>query len=257
MAKFSPIAPPEYLRLLKAKGILGDYHLILAHDVVARPKLYEGLFEEDDFIIMDNSLCELGHPVEGSVMLEACQIVHASCAVLPDHLQEKSRTLMDSRIALDEWMTLGIHYATKAGFMCVPQGRTYKEVEDCIIEFSVMAMDDPINYYSIPKVIGEVHGSRMPIINYIYSHWKGITEPFVHLLGFSNSIKDDVECAKQSIVMGIDSAVPIRSGMNGTMMHLESTQHSPRGTYFEDASSIDYVSGLVDHNIDKMREWIK
>lgn len=264
MAKYSAVAPPEFLLMLKEHGLLGDYHLVLAHDVVERPKLYEELFNcsehEDDFIIMDNSLCELGKPVTREVMKEACDILQPDCVVLPDCLQERGKTLMSTGRALGEWSAYGVLDNVKNGFMVVPQGKTYDIVIDCIVDLhSFIDGGAPINYWSIPKVISEVHGSRMPILRFFEEVLPYPGDACIHLLGFGNLIKDDLRCAKHSLVMGIDSALPVRMGLNAQVLNSCTLDDSRRGDFWEQAikhAKRDELPSFVTHNINYVRRMI-
>ena len=105
MAEFAPVAPPEMLLDLKEKGALGKYHLLLAHDVAARPDLYRAVFDDvhDTYIIMDNSLIELGYPVTTDVMAKACEVVIPDVIVLPDVLNDMKLTLDYSVAAARSW----------------------------------------------------------------------------------------------------------------------------------------------------------
>ncbi len=252
MVGFSPVAPPEYLHLLKREGLLGNYHLLLAHDVAARPHLYEGLFTEDDFIIMDNSLIELGIPVNSSVMSAACKVVPVTCAVLPDYMKNKVRTLESAREALVEWTRRGIDKLVSDGFMAVPQGSTPSEILECSEDLAIMAMDYPINYWGVGKYIGETFGSRRAFVQELTKNSKAL----VHLLGFTNHLADDVTCSQIDGVIGIDSAVPVRLGNVGirilTKNYIDSSRR-PKD-YWERCASWQVVNDNVRHNINFVRE---
>lgn len=255
MSYFSPVAPPSYLKMLKEADLLGNYHLILAHDVVDKPDLYKSIYSDDDFIIMDNSLIELGQPVSADVMKQACEIIKPDCIVLPDHLGDMQKTLESTKLAAIEWMRAGIHKLAKNGFMVVPQGQDIHEMVQCINEFKTLSAEEhiPINYWSIPKIFGETNGSRMPALLYMESV---IKDPCIHLLGFSNSLADDVYCANHPLVMGIDSAVPTRMGIRGETMHVTNKEHSARGNYFEECEDEKIIVPLVRSNLNYIRKKI-
>lgn len=258
MAKYAPIAAPQYLRMLKAAGLLGNYHLILAHDVVANPELYRDLFSPNDFIIMDNSLIELGHPVDTATMLKACEFIMPTCVVLPDHLENTEKTLEATMQAGEEWKAAGIEALTFNGFMAVPQGKTYDKITGCydILKEWSEHTGVAINYWGIPKAYGERNKSRMPVIEYIAG--ASVAPPQnMHLLGFSHNLSDDIKCAQHDCVKGIDSAVPIRLGMHGVGLSMATKKHAPRGAFFEQSAKETMINRLVAANLNYVRHMIQ
>jgi len=241
MAKFGPVAPPAVLWALKRAGVLGDYHLLLAHDVAERQAKYYGLFTPDDIIIMDNSVIELGHPVSASVMLEALKVVKSKYVVLPDVIGDMERTLESTMGCYGEWQLAGM-----SNFMAVPQGATYEEWKRCAFK---MAQLPDVAIWGVPRRVCQALGSREEAVQIL----NGISNRPIHLLGFSDNLEDDIKCAKMQNVLGIDSTVPIRLGLLGIEItpHLES--HPPRGSWFETATEIN---DLVVKNLQAVRSWI-
>jgi len=192
-------------------GHLGNYHLLLAHDVYANPHAYASIFRrdvEDLYIIMDNSLIELGYPAPMEQMREACKTVRADIVVLPDYLGELEMTLEASEKYAKQYNLNDI-----GPLMGVPQGKNYTEIMGCATE---LAGIENVQALGIPRHITEVG------INGAHSRW-GIVEALsnehpdmdLHLLGFSDYTEDDFKCARHPSVMGIDSAAPVRLGLMG------------------------------------------
>ncbi len=240
MSNFAPVAPPELLSLLKKADLLGDYHLLLAHDVVARPDLYIEIFDGfEGTIIMDNSLIELGYPVTLDTMIEALEVVDSTYVVLPDHLGDVFKTIEASRNASTTW---GAALHKKAKLMAVIQGNTITEIGWCIEEYKNMIN---IGAYAVPKIVGDTHGSRRDVISLCVQ--EGCVP--IHLLGFSKSGEDDAHCAQMQQVMGIDSAVPLRLGLDGIRWSTQLVENSKRGDFWEKAAKLEEIPLHMHQNL--------
>lgn len=248
MAQFGPVAPLPILEELNDAGVLGTYHLLLAHDVVKHPNQYRRLFNKPNmFIIMDNSLIELGHPVDTQTMVDACKIANADVCVLPDYLGDYERTIAATTAVYDEWVS-----APLPGFMAVVQGKTFDECVRCINSYRVLdEADKAIEMWSAPKIIQKHLNTRYTLIDKMV---KMKCTP-IHMLGFSDNLNDDIFCAHSfQDVQGIDSAVPIRLGINGLAMDKTIPAHAPRGDYMESAKHINEL-GLS--NLLVTRQWFR
>ncbi len=244
MSLLAPVGPPKLLLDLKEKGVLGKYHLLLAHDVVAQADAYKEVFDdiENLYVIMDNSLCELGHPVTTEVMLEACKIVPPTTVVLPDYMNKYSETISASSQALFEWRDAGLR-----SFMGVIQGQNLTEMRKCMQEMSRLPN---ITAWGVPRCTTYAIGTRWGILQDCIMMNDGRR---IHLLGFSDNLRDDVACARLFKVSGIDSAVPVRLGLAGTEIDMNVNEHAPRGNFWETA--IEANPQAVD-NLKIVRKWI-
>jgi hypothetical protein len=235
MSQFAPVCPPALLKDMKSKGVLGKYHLLLAHDVVAKPRLYRDIFKrgEGHYIIMDNSLIELGKPCDDNTMLAAWGVLTPDVCVLPDRLCDAEYTIAESFKAAGRWYALGMD-----SFLGVVQGQNEAEILECAETYARMPT---INAISVPRVVTDrVLGSRMGITRKIHSLYPEIP---IHLLGFSNNIQDDIETARFRFVKGIDSAVPVRAGLLGLSLGLDPpgkfNNLPPRGQFWEEAKTLN------------------
>ncbi len=252
MPEFAPVAPPELLLLMKKEDMLGKYHLLLAHDVVARPELYKEVFDdvEKRTIIMDNSLIELGSPVSVSTMAAAVEIVLTEYVVLPDHLGQSRKTIEAVKQAADDWVDAGLD-----NFMVVIQGSDLRECMWCIEEYIHMIdLGLPMGAWSVPKIIGDTLGSRREICSELSQFGKPI-----HLLGFTNDLEDDSHCAHMPFVQGIDSAVPLRLGVQNIRWHasMSPEQQGGRGNYWEEASKLESMPSQLMYNLTVARRTFK
>jgi hypothetical protein len=250
MAKFAPVCPINIVSKL-SPSTCGDYHLLLAHDVAAKAKEYSmffGLHRNMD-IIMDNSVIELGGAVDLKVVKAACHAVDTTSVVLPDVLLDAQATIESCTKALDVWPNafadlFGVN--NTRGFMIVPQGKTLAEFAWCAQQF---ASHPKINYWGVPRNLVEHIGSRRDAIDIVSA-----LNPHrdIHMLGFSDNICDDVICAKDRRVNGIDSAVPLRAGTLGIEFSFN-TVMPKRGDWWDTATHVP----LMDQNIENYKRWIR
>jgi len=215
MANFAPVAPIRILEQFSQMGIIGEYHLLLAHDIISNPlasRAYQDVFGKRQWegtVILDNSIIELGNAVDLDVIAEAAEIVRANVIVLPDVLEDGVATVTSIDDAYDEWAErfddlLGDN---NYRFMMVPQGKTIEEFRDCA---EALYQIDPgaDHMWGIPRNLVKLHGSRTDAITAVHEIDPSYA---IHLLGFSDTLADDIECARRQEVGGIDSAVPIRT----------------------------------------------
>lgn len=250
MAKFAPVAPIGVVSNLKPSSS-GDYHLLLAHDVAENSKLYSKFFGmfRNFTIIMDNSVIELGGAVDLKIVKNACTAVDSTSVVLPDVLLDGKSTVESCQKALESWpaqFTDLFGHRADRGFMLVPQGKTLAEFAWCAQQF---ANDPRINFWGVPRNLVKEVGSReraIDIVSAINPHRR------IHLLGFSDDIVDDVICAKDRRVDGIDSAVPLRAGSLGITFEFNTVMPS-RGDWWDTARHVD----LMDQNIETYKNWIR
>lgn len=242
---FAPVVPPQILLQMKQSGIFGKYHLLLAHDIVAQKDLYKEIFKDrrkgEVFIILDNSLIELGYPAPTKDLVEAAEIVKPDCIVLPDHLSNTSKTLEASHDAIQEWKGNDL-----PPFLGVVQGKNFGDCLHCAETLVKMGC----LYLSVPRIVTENLKTRKSITESIYRQ----TKVGIHLLGFSNvRFFDDFSAIKCEGVMGIDSAVPIRLGQQNIDLTEDACNKiGPRGDYWETCTEL---TPQIIHNIGKARGW--
>lgn len=264
MGKFAPVAPLEVVHILEEQEALGDYHLLLAHDVLANRREYEDTFANKKYtIIMDNSLIELGYPLPMKETLEAANIVGAQYFVLPDVLGDYHLTMTATVQALKEFDAIYCQKTFKESLelpspVPVIQGANLEEM----IKF-IRTIDDMntgyIEMLCVPRVIANQLGTRRDVVaacsNMGYN---------VHLLGFSDHKLDDIACARMPNVNGIDSAEPVRLGLKGFNMSLDFPKEpGPRLSYWDDPfkgmsnASKEMNSAMAAFNCNRYRSWIE
>ncbi len=253
MPRYSPIAPIRLLERMFHMDVLGNYLLLLAHDVLENQYRYAQLigkvrleYDGDVFIIMDNSLVELGEALSASAVIEAAGVVKANCIMTPDALggYEETRILVEAQT--DQLYDSGFP------LMKVPQGADHDELMECVDWFHdhFYVVDGEMDYWGIPRWITNTMGSRGPIISYINVMGHSGTE--THLLGMSKDFDDDIGCTQIDGVMGIDSANPVVLGQRGLVMEEGHTMHVERDDYWNDTS----LSPIARRNIRWVRDAI-
>lgn len=260
MAKFAPVVPIGLAQWLKKEGVLGDYHLLLAHDVLAHPKkyaeVYSDIAEKGGTVIMDNSLIELGEAMPMDRLSDACHIVNATHLVMPDKLLDRKATYNMTVEAFDECLEA----LPMIEPILVIQGQ---DVHDCVYLFdSYLRLLGGVRKngtFSVPRAVGNAVGSRRKLCAFV-NEYNGA----IHLLGFSNNLLDDVACARMPGVIGIDSTEPIRLALQkGFQMSLDwPANPGPRSDYWEHdwvsymESMHPFASGILKTNLRLINEWI-
>lgn len=231
MARFCIVSPPPVLRHLQSAGILGNAHLVLAHDIVIDEKQrhYAEIFDqvkfhryEDRLVILDNSVIELGGAVDLDLVVRAAKIVRPEVIVLPDVLEDAAKSIALYHQSKDSWRQAFRHYV-HTPFMYVPQGRYLDEFAIC----AEQSLEDvAIGWWGVPRNLVKLHGSRMEAIKVLHA-----LNPCrkIHMLGFSDDPIDDLLCANMPEVWSIDSAVPLRLLHDWQMF----SKTPPRGDWWE------------------------
>lgn len=268
--RFAPVAPPHILMDMfqrDPRHLFGPYHLFLAHLTVEREQefqellaCYEAVLPFDPLtIIMDNSIVELGGVVPTKVMKQAVEICqnrnvargsthhHKIIPVLPDVMGDTVSTIDVVVDAYPVWMKEVPH---DHGFMIVAQGTNWDEFTrliDCFFVHHKEEYED-ITWVGIPRKIQQTWGdaTRRHAVEYVQTV---APQAKIHLLGFSDSIWDDVICAQMG-VEGIDSAVPLRYPSKLTPMSIPDRRDKD---WFQSGKFIYQIHGK---NVINVRSWI-
>ncbi len=255
MARYSPIAPLALLEQLHEKEILGNYLLLLAHDVLEFPQEYIDLMDhiavmelypEERFIIVDNGVVELSHALPFEQVLEAANLVDASCVITPDAIGDFTGT---QKLVMESASML-----RSCGFdlMKVPQGANVGELVQCVdwLRTYLPTSKPDLDLWGIPRWIANIEGSRIPIIQYINAK---CDNPKIHLLGMSTYLSDDLRCVKLPGVVGIDSANPLVLGLAGIELSVATAYtHMRRMDYWQR----ERLDARVIRNVEHMHELV-
>ncbi len=255
-ARYAPIGPIKILECLYDAKVLGNYLVLLAHDVLNLPRRYIDLIDtvrEDEhrqptFIIMDNSLIERGTAMSAEQVIEAATYVSADCIALPD--------VLGSFIETQKLVMAASNVLVDSGFdlMKIPQGETAEDQIKCIEwmrEYLPPVTNGDLDMWAVPRWITNALGSRIPLIQYLN---QAIPNPTIHLFGMSNDVRDDMRCTLLPNVVGIDSANPVVLGrkdidlslMWARYVHLERGDYMVSSVITEQAiRNVEYMHGCV------------
>lgn len=266
---YSPVCNASLMYKLIVEGLVNDYFLFLAHDVAASKHVYERLRNKISpfaTVILDNSLIELGGAVNYEVMDIACKYINPDFIVLPDVLLNRKETIKAASEVFNQWRSLlrPTQYGTESKFLAVLQGNSEYELLECAQQYCLMDTDNCIGAFGIPRAFGNLIGTRNRIIRKLFESGNDNFCKPIHLLGFSANLADDLSCAGMPLVMGIDSATPIRVGAE----HLKLNMHDKsdpaklckvkREIFFEKAlevtSEMFYNIGYINGAINGMQQ---
>jgi hypothetical protein len=227
---YAPIAPIKLLRDLRDYNLLGNYHLVLTQEVLKHSTDYAELFSSKGyFVILDNGAAE-GFEASPSDIIDASHVISASAICLPDELRNRTMTLR----LIETFMQRAQRRMFTANWMAIPQGKTKEDIIRCAKEI-VKSFGAP-RYWGVPRWITNEFGSRTWLVRELMEHpdfdpMDQFEQPFIHILGMSQNLKDDLMCAKMLGVMGIDSANPIVMGQKGIILNEPADYvHLPRQT---------------------------
>jgi hypothetical protein len=256
MAKFAPVAPLALLNVLTRRQLIGDYHLLLAHEILADPdgwktwagNLREVLWPMKPTLIMDSSVIELGHPLPTDDIIKAARIIEATVIVLPDIIGDSLATIK----YISELETSNAFRQNTYGFefMFVPQGRSLREY---IASIEFISRRDWVTWIGLPRDALKFDGinSREQLI---FPCKVMCPSKKIHLLGFSDDVMDDFMCCAHAQVFGMDSAVPIRAGQRDIQFQLSNSDYGKRGDYFKETMlkhqtvwNLKYTRQLLDN----------
>jgi hypothetical protein len=249
-ARFAPVAPLNVLRYLRARSKYGNcppYLLVLAHDVAEHATEYTDFFNsswdriahissgEDQCIILDNSIIELGGQVASDELIfKAANACKPNVVVLPDAFHDRKRTFEMAWAGKERWAKALKDVRTQNGrnveFMYVLQGENFLEY--------LAAIDDALavgaTWISVPRNAVKKCGSRVKLTQLVRSIAPQLK---IHLLGFSDDPTDDILALRVKGVRGIDSAVPIRMASDHVPLNMAElvAYDKPRGTWWDTA----------------------
>ena len=230
--QFAPVVGVGMAREMINRRSFGNYHLLLAHDTLKRPAEYGHIYQTirlrhpHTFIIMDNSIIEEGVPRTPKELALAAKTVIADCVVLPDMIDDAHKTVQMAEEFAPELREYLVEYSPWTKLLGVCQGRTEDEVFECAKQLLSI---EHVNFLAVPRGLTKNLKSRVRITQRI-----GTLGAPIHLLGFSDDFHDDLTAATSSpAVMGIDSAVPIRWGLDGKVLACDGTVSPRRPDWLE------------------------
>lgn len=192
------------------------YFMALSHMV--DDKRYADFYLEmsdkpGNYIILDNSVIEMGEPERFETYIDKALKIGASQIMLPDIFQKAFTT---TNLAKEAIRTIK-DYGSKFDIMVIPQGVDFVTWREHALEMIIMMLGEPYFYDSritigISARYTDIFcGSRMPAIATLCKllDYVGDTRIKIHLLGcYADPRIEAYEALKLDRVQGIDSSFP-------------------------------------------------
>ena len=187
-----------------------NYHMALTHLVLKYPQYKEYYSDIGGYIILDNSLIELGDSVDIGTVIEAAEMIVPHEIVLPDVYLDCDATLKTIETVLNRLDKLEIPAEYK--LQAVAHGKTKDDWQRCWNELNKI---DEIDCIAIPKVTTTVFGHRKDVIQYALKH--NLSNKEVHLLGLWDTIAElkSYTPKQKEAIRGIDTSFVMHSVIDG------------------------------------------
>ena len=187
----------------------GQYAMLLAHLKNYYP--IRDVAHKNCYVIMDNSLIELGGAVSIEAVDAAASRIGADEIILPDVFQ-KGQLTVDAAIQSIRW--LHGKYGAKIPYklMAVCQGETIGDFERCFAQLETL---HDIHCIGIPKIAATLRqdnkGEGREFLEYI---WEG-TSKNIHLLGVYKSLRELLAFKAPAKIRSVDTCIPALLSMTG------------------------------------------
>jgi hypothetical protein len=260
--KVSHEAPVPYMR--QVRGLI-DYDYCLPH-LLDENEDYKKYFEESKemgrYIIMDNSLHELGHPYDSERLAHWLYYFKPDEFIVPDYWQDKTATLVSAK----EWINKT--YPDNTTPVAVVQGKNENESRECYeilkyqgyekIAFSYGAdwyynkgkeISKNIENVTLTKAYG-----RYNFIKELYEDNTIIKSDRIHLLG-CNVPQEFSWYKNMPFIKTIDTSNPVIHGLAGI-------KYNDWGLDEKISTKVDKFKGEAEHwktaiyNIQKFKTFI-
>lgn len=242
--KYAPIVPKGYLHVLKNCPVV----MALAHlcDDEEYAAFYKRLSDEGTFVILDNSIVELGKAVSIDFLLEAAAKIGAHEIIMPDSFKDAEGTVILAHQYYDE-----LRKRFKGRIQGVAHGRSASEWAACARVLIKMGVDT----IGVPKVMTSMLGSdgRMSCIETLCMNPKQRI-PDIHFLGISENPlevgmyeKARVKNKNLPVVRSVDSVIAYHYASE--CMHFEDGERPTTEIDFLDDSYNPKISSYLLENI--------
>lgn len=250
--KVAIIAPVPLLQKYATKS---KYHMALAHLVLenaAYASFYKACSKMGDYVILDNSIIELGSALTIELIIKAAEMIGADEIILPDAYQDCAGTLQLVERALSRHSGK----LKKYKLMVVPQGKTMSEWLSC---YGAITHNFPmISVIGIPKSTSTFSdvADRAGLVQYLYAHGLVKYDKEYHLLGVYNNPIEIARMSSHKWIRGVDTCLPVLCGQLGIQFHYDKGMLIDRPSNKPDFySKSDDFPGLISRNILCMLNW--
>jgi len=214
--KAAIISPTPLLRRYSSQS---TYHLALAHLVLTDIDycdFYREAVEEGDYVIMDNSVIELGYPMPVEELIKAIARTGAQELILPDYPQDPKKTFLAAHNAAP----IVRHSFPDVKLQAVPQWYGSMDPDNWMNSHTrlVSELDEEhkVDVIGIPKFLGKYRPAICESLNLQHSDHHEY-----HLLGTTGNPLEIKDLTKHTWLRGVDTKAPVRFGTNGIVLHPE------------------------------------
>jgi len=246
MIKFSFEVPIAYMEKFDE---VNDYHFILAH-MLLKDRNYAAFYKKaTKYKILDNGCAELGKSIDTPKLINLAKDFKVDVLVLPDVWMDGKKTYEQSIEALKTIYEKYPVMFKKLKFMFVPQGKSYKEFNDCLDKFTdasfkygwyhniilglpYLTCAKIMNLYSPTNRDDDVTNSRIHLIQKIkYAPHK------IHLLGAGFNFSSEISFMRHDeLVVTADTSTPFILAKEGTKLG----KHGLFGRKIGKAGTLDF-----------------
>jgi len=246
--------------LLNYSREFNDYDYCLPH-LLDQNEEYKAYFlqskAEGRYIVMDNSLHELGTAYDTERLLHWINVLEPDEFMVPDVWEDKTASIVNARTWSKTELPEGV---TK---VAVVQAKSFAEALECThiykdLGYKKIAYSYGASYYNEivehpNKNLGKALG-RIKVITDLYK--KGILTPYdrVHLLGCQVPQEfawyQDIEC-----IESIDTSNPIMAALEGEAYNFYGLTDKPKANMndYQDIATENVDLDLVDNNVEMFR----
>ena len=249
------------LCLLEDSRLFNDYDYCLPH-LLDQEQGYQDYFltsvSQGRYIIMDNSLHELGHAYDEDRLLHWISVLRPNEFIVPDVWEDRTQSVVNARKWAQIKLPLGVEK------VAVVQATTIHEAATCYqtykdLGYKKIAFSYGASYYNdvVPhanKNLGKALG-RMSVISALYKTGVIENNDRVHLLGCQVPQEFGWYRGFQ-FIESIDTSNPVMAALEGIRYTNAGLTEKPKANmndyFFMLSDQVDYE--LLSHNILKFRE---
>lgn len=250
--KAAVIAP---IGLLKRYAARSRYHLCLAHLILENgtyTQFYKDAAERGEYVILDNSIIELEHPMTVDQLIRAIDLVQPTEFVMQDFPRDQAATHF---WAANNGPYLKERYPDMK-LMVVPQWKEDKVFADWWQSFQHLRHLEFVDTIGLPKFIRNGRGLAVAQIN----KTPEFQNKEFHLLGTWGNPLEVREMSQYTWIRGVDSKAPVRFGQNGIALHPELgllADFREAVPALEFSRSQDPMPSITDHNVGVYLDWAR
>lgn len=211
-------------RYLKRFSKSTDFDFVLTH-LVKSSTVYRDFYREQSekgrYVILDNSVFELGKPISPDELLFAAGEIKATTVIIPDFLKDSKKTLESVNVVI------GDKRFDKYQLAAVPQGDSFDDWISC---YKVVSLMERVSTICIPfdihfKVPGCIERNtltrswmerRIGLLKQIKDLGLIVQGKKYHLLGASDCVEFRF-AKKLGFVTSADTSSPVVHGMFGVL----------------------------------------